>query len=70
MPSQRRKLPPKLDKIDLQAGEKKERRDAEGRQNGDDTVVNKGFEKARDNDTEGKASELGGMTSRPKTTAI
>ena len=74
---QRGKLPPKLGQIDLEAGKEKQRGDTEGRRVGDDAVVNQGFEKASDNDSESKAGERGGRrkrcnargtTSRPKTT--
>ena len=60
VPGQGRKLPPKLSQIDLQTSEKKKRRDAKGREVGDDAVMNERLKKAGDDNAKGKTSERSG----------
>ena len=50
-------LPAEFGQIHFQAGEKKQRGNAEGREIGDNAVVNERLEEAGNDDAEGEASE-------------
>src|SRR5579859_612510 len=59
---QRRQLTAQLGQIDLEAGKKKKRCNAQGREIGDDVVMDERFEETGHDDAKGKASERRGHT--------